>query len=232
MKLANSYWFQLFSLILRNLQKYLTRIPFLIWLNALVVIVLALLGVYAKLESKGQGIENLFSDPFNIGIYYLGWFTAISEIFWCSAISICLFTIGLLPKGKKESKQFLFVSALIMALLYFDDRFRLTLIICAFFAGYTKVKTVVYSLYGILLIWYGKKFWSKIKQTPYLPLLLSFALFAFSSAVDITPLPSRGLHAMLEDGTKLIGLINLTVYFCYICRLEVQKLLLNKLSQS
>jgi hypothetical protein len=230
MKPKNST-FQLLSWLMSSSQKSLFRVPLLIWLNILVLIFLAILSFYAKVESKGENIENLFSDPFNIGIYYLGWFTGVSEILWCTAIAICLFTIGLLPNFSRQSKQFLFVSALLMALLYFDDRFRLTLILSAFFGTYIKVKTIVYSFYGLVLIGYGIKFWSTIKQTPYFPLLFSFVLFAFSSAVDITPLSSRGLHAMLEDGTKLIGLINLTAYFWYICRLELQKILLNKLSR-
>ncbi|MGF1539162.1 MAG: hypothetical protein ACFCU5_01720 [Pleurocapsa sp.] len=62
-----------------------------------------------------------------------------------------------------------------------------------------------------------------IKKTPYAPLVIPFGLFAFSSAIDITPMSSKGIHAMLEDGTKLIGLINLTIYFWYICQQELKK---------
>jgi hypothetical protein len=79
-------------------------------------------------------------------------------------------------------------------------------------------------MYGTLLVAYGKRFWYIISQTPYFPLLLAFFLFGFSSAADIAPINNRGLHAMLEDGTKLIGLINLTVYFWYLCYKEIKKL--------
>ena len=110
-----------------------------------------------------------------------------------------------------------------MSLFYFDDRFRLTLILCVYFGSYQFVKMTVYSLYGLLLIFYAWLFRSTIRLTPYIPLLISFCLFGFSSAIDITPMSSRGIHAMLEDGTKLIGLINLTIYFWYVCQREIKK---------
>ncbi len=215
----------LFKSWLRRLQQHFAHLPILVWLNILTIVILILLSVYAKIKSKGSNIEILFSDPFNIGIFYLGWLTGISETLWCGAIAICLFTAVLLPKASNSYRLFLLVSALVMTWLYFDDRFRLTLILCVFFGNYKIVKTTVYSLYGLLLIIYGARFRRIIRQTPYIPLLISFCLFGFSSAIDITPMSSRGLHAMLEDGTKLIGLINLTIYFGYVCQKEINKYL-------
>ena len=208
------------SLILLGKQ-HLSRIPRLITLNILVITLLSALGIYARIQSKEQGLVNLFSDPFSSHYFYIGWLTGISEIIWCFAIAICFFTCTLLPRFNRRQIFFL-ASGLLMTLLYIDDRFRLTLILSAFFGSYLKVKITVYSIYGVLLVAYGKRFWSIISQTPYFPLLLAFFLFGFSSAADIAPINNRGLHAMLEDGTKLIGLINLTVYFWYICYSEVK----------
>lgn len=224
MKPRNSL-FHLLQLIVSIGKKHLSRIPLLVWLNSLTIVALSGLSIYAKIKRKGEGIEDLFSDPFDRQTFYFGWFTGVSEILWCAAIAICLFTTFLLPQPNRQSKTFFLVSALLMSLLYFDDRFRLTLILIVFFGAYTKVKAVVYSIYGSLLLLYGWKFWRRISQTPYLPLLASFFLFAFSSLVDITPMASRAAHAMLEDGTKLIGLINLTLYFWYVCYGEVKQYL-------
>ena len=224
MKLRN-FSFKSIRSIISTAKTHLRHTPLLVWLNGLTILALGTLSIYAKIKRKGEGIENLFSDPFNTQTFYLGWFTGISEILWCAAIAICLFTTFLLPPPNRQSKSFFLVSALLMALLYFDDRFRLTLILVAFFGAYTKVKAVVYSIYGSLLILYGWKFWRRISKTPYLPLLVAFFLFAFSSAIDITPMTSRGAHAMLEDGTKLIGLINLALYFWYVCYGEVKQCL-------
>ena len=209
-------------------RQHFNRIPILIWLNIIAIAVLTFLSIYAKIRSKGAGIENLFSDPFYVGIFYLGWFTSISEIMWCFAIAICLFTAFLLPAASRRFQVFLFASSLVMLLLFFDDRFRLTLILCAFFGTCKVVKLGVYSLYGLLLVTYASLFRDTIRQTPYIPLLVSFFLFGFSSAIDISPISSRGVHAMLEDGSKLVGLINLTIYFWWICHHQIKQNLLEK----
>jgi hypothetical protein len=207
-------------------KQHLSRIPWLIALNILAIIFLIVLGAYAKIQGKTRGFINLFSDPFSSHYFYWGWLTGISEIIWCVAIAICLFTSSLLPR-LHHRQLFLLSSGLLMTLLYIDDRFRLTLMISAFFGSYLKVKTAVYLSYGVLLVAYGKRFWATIAQTPYFPLLLAFFLFGFSSAADIAaPISIRhqGIQAMLEDGTKLIALINLTVYFWYVCYGEIKKL--------
>ncbi|MDJ0631801.1 MAG: hypothetical protein QNJ34_01300 [Xenococcaceae cyanobacterium MO_188.B29] len=230
MKLGNlgKFIFQLLRSLTSIDKKHLLPIPLLVFLNGLAIVALGSLSIYAKIENKGAGIENLFSDPFNRSTFYLGWFTGISEILWSTAIAVCLFTTFLLPPANRKVKGFFLVSSLLMALLYFDDRFRLTLILVVFFGAYTKVKAIVYSIYGSLLILYGWKFRQIIKKTLYLPLILSFLLFTLSSVVDITPMTSRGAHAMLEDGTKLIGLINLTLYFWYACYTEVKQYILDE----
>lgn len=220
--------FLMFKPWLARQTQHFKQIPVFIWLNGFAIAVLSLLSVYAKIRSKGSGIEYLFEDPFYFGIFYLGWFTSISEILWCTAIAICLFSAFLLPASSHRFQIFLGVSALIMLLLFFDDRFRLTLILCAFFGTCKMVKLGVYSTYGLLLIAYAGLFRHTIRRTPYIPLLISFCLFGFSSAIDVTPITSRGIHAMLEDGTKLIGLINLTIYFWWICQREIQKNIVQK----
>ena len=222
MNSKSNSWFSVTAWLRRGKQHF-QSIPVLIWLNTLTVVVLSILSIYAKTKSKGAGIESLFSDPFYFGIFYLGWLTSVSEIMWCTAISISLFTAILLTPANRRFGIFLFASALVMILLFLDDRFRLTLILCAFFGTCKVVKSAVYLLYGLVLISYAWLFRHTIKKTPYVPLLVSFCLFGFSSAIDIAPINSRGIHAMLEDGTKLIGLINLTIYFWWVCQQELKK---------
>ena len=213
---------------LKRSKQHFSSMPVLIWLNALTIAVLSVLSIYAKIHSKGSGIESLFSDPFSANNYYYGWFTSVSEILWCTAIAICLFTALILPKLYRRFQLFLWGSAIVMLILYFDDRFRITLLLCAFFGTCKIVKISVYSIYGLLLISYAGLFRKTINSTPYVPLLVSFFLFGFSSAIDITPMGGRGIHAMLEDGTKLIGLVNLTIYFWWICQQEIKKNIVQK----
>lgn len=218
----------IFKSWLRRGKEHFKSIPILIWSNVLTIIVLSILSIYAKIKSKGAGIESLFSDPLNYSTFYLGWFTSISEILWCTAIAICLFAAFLLPKSNRRFQTFLWGSATVMLVLFFDDRFRLTLFLCAFFGVCKIVKLSVYSIYGFLLISYAFLFRRTIRLTPYVPLLIAFLLFGFSSAIDVTPISSRGIHAMLEDGTKLIALINLTIYFWWICQHEIKKNIVQK----
>lgn len=220
--------FPLFKSWLKRGKQHFQSIPVLIWSNALTIFFLSVLSIYAKVKSKGSGIENLFSDPFYFTTFYLGWLTSISEILWCAAIAICLFTAFLLPKWDRLFQIFLWGSSVVMLILFFDDRFRITLVLCAFFGACKPVKLIVYSVYGILLISYAIFFWHNIRQTPYIPLLVAFFLFGFSSASDIAPIGGRGIHAMLEDGTKLVGLINLTIYFWWICQQEIKKNIVQK----
>ncbi|MEL6441972.1 MAG: hypothetical protein AAFQ80_22330 [Cyanobacteria bacterium J06621_8] len=213
---------------LKRSRAHFATMPILIWLNAITILVLSLLSIYAKVKSKGASIESLFSDPFYYQMFYSGWLTSLSEILWCTAIAICLFSVSLLPKSSRQLQIFLSASAMVMLLLFFDDRFRLTLILCVFFRTCKLIKLAVYSFYGLLLILYAWLFRHRIRQTPYIPLLLSFCLFGFSSAIDVTPISSRGVHAMLEDGSKLVGLINLTIYFWWICLREIKLKIVQK----
>lgn len=210
------FWFE-------RSKQHLDSLSILIWLNALTILGLSTLSIYAKVKSKGSGVENLFSDPFYTGTFYLGWFTSVSEILWCTAIAICLFSACLISTSNRRFQIFLFASALVMLLLFFDDRFRLTLILCVLVGTCQVVKLGVYTIYGCLLIFYARVFRKTIARTPYFPLLIAFFLFGFSSAIDVAPIQSRGFHAMLEDGTKLIGLINLTFYFWWICQQEIKR---------
>ena len=212
---------------LNRSKKHFQSIPILIWLNALTIATLGILSIYAKIRSKGAEIESLFSDPLSPNYYYYGWLTAASEILWCAAIAICLFSALILSQPRRF-QIFLWGSSMVMLLLFFDDRFRTTLLLCEFFGVCTVVKLSVYSIYGLLLISYAILFRNTISRTPYVPLLISFFLFGFSSAIDLAPIGSRGIHAMLEDGTKLIGLINLTIYFWWICQHEIKKNIVQK----
>ncbi|MEO0013062.1 MAG: hypothetical protein RLZZ535_1451, partial [Cyanobacteriota bacterium] len=71
--------FPMFKSWLNRGKQHFQSIPVLIWSNALTIVFLSLLSIYAKIKSKGSGIENLFSDPFYFNIFYEGWLTSISE---------------------------------------------------------------------------------------------------------------------------------------------------------
>ena len=208
-----------FSTSLERLKKHFLTVPFLAVFNTLTVLILGGLSVYAKLNNKGDGVERLFSDPFNFWFPYEGILTGVSEVLGCLPVAICAFTFGVLRRKDPGSRAaiFLFFSALLLGVFYLDDRFRMTLIVSRL--GISK--KLIYLCYGSAVFLYGVKFWRYIKTTNYLPLVAALFLFAISRLEDILENPNQGLHAMLEDGTKLLGLVNLALYFWYVCHHEV-----------
>ncbi|NER95471.1 MAG: hypothetical protein F6J86_16800 [Symploca sp. SIO1B1] len=121
-------------------------------------------------------------------------------------------------RPKRLTNHFIFCSAVILAILLIDDIFRITLIGYEFF-GIPKLFTSL--VYGTVIIAYSILFRRKIASTPYLLLLIAFGLFVISSLVSSLSLPGQGTPAMLEDGTKLLALVNLAYYFWYVCQNEV-----------
>lgn len=208
-----------FSNSLELIKKHFFTVPFLAAFNTLTLLILGGLSVYAKLKNQGDGVERLFSDPFNFWFPYEGILTGISEVLWCIPVAICAFTFGVLrqKEPRRRSGIFLFFSALLLGVFFLDDRFRMTLILSRLGIS-TKL---IYLCYGTAVFLYGLKFWRYIKTTPYLPLVAAFLLFAISRFEDMLALQSLGLHAMLEDGTKLLALLNLALYFWHVCHQEV-----------
>ncbi|MEG4507799.1 hypothetical protein QUA81_29480 [Microcoleus sp. F6_B4] len=204
---------------LKVFKKNFFSIPFLVFFNILTILILGGVSIYAKLNNKGRGVERLFSDPFNFWFPYEGILTGVSEVIGCLPVAICAFTFGVLRQKEPGSKAaiFLFFSALLLGVFYLDDRFRMTLIMSRL--GISK--KLIYLCYGSAVFLYGVKFWRYIKTTYYLPLVAAFFLFAISRFEDILETPHQALHAMLEDGTKLLGLVNLALYFWYVCHHEV-----------
>jgi hypothetical protein len=208
-----------FSNSLEFFKKKFLSVPFLAAFNTLTVLILVGLSVYAKLNKQGDAVERLFSDPFNVWFPYEGILTGVSEVLWCIPVAICAFTFGVLRQKEPRSRSgiFLFFSALLLGVFFLDDRFRMTLILSRL--GISS--KFIYLSYGTAVFLYGVKFWRYIKTTPYLPLVAAFLLFAISRFEDIFESQSLGVHAMLEDGTKLLALLNLSLYFWHVCHQEI-----------
>ncbi len=208
-----------FLTFFKVIKKQYNHVPFLLLCNTLTVLLLGGLGIYAKITNKGSGFERLFSDPFNFWLPYDGILTGVSEILWCIPVIISAFTFGVLRQqpSRSRAEMFLLCSALLLGVFFLDDRFRMTFIL----AGLGVSKKLIYLCYGIGVFMYGVKFRRFILTTPYLPLIAAFILFAISRLEDIFSAQSQGVHAMLEDGTKLLALINLALYFWHVCHQEI-----------
>ena len=212
-----------FSTSLNFIRKNFYHVPFLAAFNILTVLMLVGLSIYAKLKNQGDGLERLFSDPFDLWFPYEGILTGVSEVLWCVAVTICAFTFGVVRQQKSRSRSqiFLFFSALLLGVFFLDDRFRMTLILSSLGVS----KKLIYLCYASGVFIYVVKFWRFIRTTAYLPLIAAVFLLAISRFEDLFSVRSQGLHAMLEDGTKLLGLLNLALYFWHVCDREIWRYL-------
>ena len=212
-----------FSGSLNFIKKNFDHVPFLAAFNILTVLMLGGLSIYAKLKNQGDGLERLFSDPFDLWFPYEGILTGVSEVLWCVAVTICAFTFGVVRQQKSRSRSqiFLFFSALLLGVFFLDDRFRMTLILSSLGVS----KKLIYLCYASGVFIYVVKFWRFIRTTAYLPLIAAVFLLAISRFEDLFSVRSQGLHAMLEDGTKLLGVLNLALYFWHVCDRELGRYL-------
>ncbi|MEW5857887.1 MAG: hypothetical protein AB1861_10975 [Cyanobacteriota bacterium] len=217
--------------IWQDIKKQIIEDHSVVVLNGLVLLLFLGMAVYVKLAGTYYGsdyysrvklIERLFAEPFRNDQPYLGLFTHFSGILWCIALTICLFSFTLLKRIRHSHKgdPFILFSAIVLAIFLLDDVFRITLTL-DLLVGIPKV--VMYSLYGLGLITYIIVFWRRISSTPYILLLAGFGLFVISGMADLAHIRGKGTPVLLEDGTKLLGLVNIILYFWHVCEKEVMR---------
>lgn len=187
--------------------------------NLVVILLFLLIGLYAKLGGgdRGHSVETLFADFFTDTYPLYGFFTNVSEVLWCVALTICCFTYAILPGQTRQYhflKRFMLFSSSLLGLLLLDDIFRLTLILKVFI-GIPKLAS--YLVYGFSLVAYAIAFRRFLASTPYLLLVFSALLLVISGLSDLLPIPGKGTPAMLEDGTKLLAVLNICIFFWTVC---------------
>lgn len=201
-------------------QKQLTIDHPFLWLNGLTLLLFLALGVYVKVWHKGEALALLFDEPYSYERPYTGFLTRISELLWCLSATICLFSFGLLKSfsARRQVDWFILCSGFGLVVLLVDDLFRLTVILNSF-AGVPKAQ--MYLVYGTGAIVYGWYFWRRVLSTPYMLLLVAAVSFIVSGLIELVHHGSVGLSATLEDGPKLLGLLNIALYFWTVCRQAV-----------
>lgn len=206
--------------LLAATRKQLATDHLIIWLNGLTLLLFLALGVYVRVWHKGEGLALLFDEPWSSERPYTGFLTRISEVLWCFSATICLFGFGLLRSlpARRQVDWFMLCSGFGLVVLLVDDLFRLTVILNSF-AGVPKV--LMYLIYGAGAIAYSCYFWRRVLSTPYVLLLVAAVSFIVSGLVDLVHVGGVGLPAILEDGPKLLGLLNIALYFWTVCRQAV-----------
>jgi hypothetical protein len=226
----------IFRKLLQSCRNQLLPNRFFLVFNGLFVLLFLALTIYVRYTERGSGnrvqvVSRLFRDPFNFNYPYLGLLTSLSEVLWCISASICLFSFSFTKVMglRQKNNWFLLFSAIGLIILLVDDIFRLTLMVQVYL-GIPKL--VMYMAYGIFFISYAFLFSRKILSTPYILLLISLFLFIASGITDMIHIEGRGLPIILEDGAKLLGLVNLALYFWWVCQHEILNSIQHKLNKN
>ena len=197
----------------------------MLWPNLTVMGFLLAIATYIKFagvfdttkhHSRVEFLSKLFEESFLPTEPYVGLLANISDILWCGAALTCWFSYSLARKlgQSRHTIHFFLFSAVLLSLFLLDDTFRITLIL-ALLVGVPKL--VMYGLYGMAVVVYIGLFWRQILKTPYLLILAAVSLLVVSALADVVHLPGRGTPILMEDGAKLLGILNIGLYFYQVC---------------
>lgn len=174
---------------------------------------LLLLIVIIISTSKNISLDTLTKDPTETmnAPFYIGAFSNIGIILWCSAGVLCLFNAMQMSGGNlTEYRSFLIVSALLTFMLAFDDLFLLHEEV---FPRYFHVpENAVILTYINIFILYLILFRKTILSTEYFILALAFFFIGMAKVSDLLPLPEEK-DTFLEDSIKLFGIVSWFIYF-------------------
>ncbi|WP_210437036.1 hypothetical protein [Oxynema aestuarii] len=152
---------------------------------------------------------------------HAGLLSQIGIFFWSGASGICLLSYKVVSNftGSDRVKQFFLISAIFTLMLGIDDAFLLHE---DMFPAIGIPEKFVLLSYVLFLCFYLVKFIRVILQTEYLLLVTPLFFFGLSIFIDLL---SRlrpdffGIHddirLLLEDGTKLVGIVSWFIYFLH-----------------
>jgi len=210
------------STITKNIRQQLLSNRSVLWLNSLTLVLFLVLLIHAKVWGSPQEVEFLFHKADPTKEPHLGFLTLVSNVLWGLPVAYCAFSLGLMrqihPQGKLD--RFLLISATGISVILIDEVYRITISLVTWF-GVSKV--LIASFYGLAALAYIFSFRKRIHTTPYALLLAAISLVVISRVVDLLKIAAPGAPArmLLEDGTKLLGLVNLTLYWWLVCQQEV-----------
>lgn len=182
---------------------------------------------------SGVAIHHLTRDPSAITRtpFYFGLLSNIGVLLWCCSATVCFFSSIVLQKNINNSKEFssfLLFSGLITVLLLLDDFFLLHEEVFPYYLNVPE--KVVYTGYGIAILIYLLRFRTTIVKTEFLLLFFAFAFLGLSVNIDLLQqkfsLLETSLEALLEDGTKLLGIVSWCTYFVRLCIQQVRSTVL------
>lgn len=174
------------------------------------------IGVVLLLKAwKGIPTEQLTRDPnaiFDMPLY-VGFLSQVGIFIWAATAMVCLYSSRLIPREARnaETRRYLFMSGLLLALLGLDDAFLLHE---QFFPFIGIPEKVVYGIYAGIMFYILLRFSRLILKTKYPLLLAGLVCFALSISLDWLQPESIDIF-LVEDGAKLVGILSWLAYFSH-----------------
>ena len=163
---------------------------------------------------------------------FLGALSNLGVLLWAAAASVTLFTARLLGGAARirSVRTFLLQAGLFTSWLMLDDLFMLHERSLPDRLGLPQPLTL--SIYGTLAVLMLARHRELIARTDHRPLAMAFGFFACSATIDQGP---GGWHAwtslvLVEDGTKLLGIVSWLAYFATTSRAAARGLLTDRVS--
>jgi hypothetical protein len=190
----------------------------------LMVVIIPTLVLYILVIKVGILITHLsaysfIADPFAVAKLppYIGLFSNLGVLIWCSCVTICIVTYFILKKKMifRKYAGFLLWSGILTFLLMIDDLFMLHEV-------FGKHGLYIYIIYIIITVGILMKYLNVIAKTEFIILLGAMVCFALSIFIDVLDDFILKHHlVILEDSFKYVGIV---CWFTYFIRLAWEQI--------
>jgi hypothetical protein len=218
-------------------QQNQTWTPLLTVTYSLILIFLVATFWIAKVQNIPMYV--LVADPAEIAHKppYMGLLSQIGILLWSGTFCICWFTASLLGKVKTgvarvSWTEFLWSSGCLTLLFLLDDWLQIheytpvLLGLASEPSGVPRflqnsIEFAAYIVYIVIFVVYLWRYRGRILQSNVVPIIVALSFLGLSTVIDLLPHEHMRSHDLLEEGTKLIGILS---WFNYFVLLSQQRL--------
>ncbi|MBN1192212.1 MAG: hypothetical protein JXA36_00755 [Coriobacteriia bacterium] len=162
-------------------------------------------------QKSGVSTGMLTQDPIFHRPAYTGLLSQAGILLWSAAAAICLLSAFVLRERQSWGTpgRFLLSAGLLTLYLCLDDAFMLH---DSVLPGIGLFESFLYVVYLGLILTFLIGFRKHILQTEYLVLAAALVFFGLSIVCDVWGIPGVDPF-LLEDGTKIVGIVMWSSYF-------------------
>lgn len=190
-----------------------------------VFVLLFVIGVLAWVTTEFT-VQGFTRDIATLGDlpFYAGSVSTLGLILWGATVGMCFLTYAVLrSRHRSQLVQFLGWGGVLTAVLLFDDAYLLHESVFPRYLGVDG--SILFGTYAVAGVAYLASYRRVFFRTNYSLLLLGFLAFAVSVAADYSLelfFRETGFLMMMEDGSKLVGVVAWTAYYANTCRIALK----------